>query len=83
MIWLFERGEEVVRLETRIDHATGEYVVDIKWASRAAETERYRDAVGFERRMVELEQQLASDQWTQAGTSPRLLPHGWRGPIPH
>ena len=82
MIWLFERGEEVVRLETRIDAGSGEYVVEITWASRPREVLRFRDQEAFRSRLVALEQQLAQENWTQLG-SPEILPSGWRGPIPH
>ena len=82
MVWLFERGDEVVRLETRYDNQPGEYVVDIKWAMRPAETERYRDYAAFHARIVTLERQLEIDRWRQIG-SPEILPSGWRGPIPH
>ena len=82
MIWLFERGDDVVRLETRFENATGEYVVVIAWAAREAETERFSDYDTFHARILALETQLDAEHWAQAG-SPTILPRGWRGPIPH
>ena len=36
MIWFYERGKDALRLETRFDEATKEYVLDIAWANRPA-----------------------------------------------
>ena len=80
MIWLFERGDEIVRLETRVDNATGEYVAVIAWAESPPVTERFRGYEAFHGRMLELEGQLAADHWTQIGP-PTIKLDGWRGPI--
>jgi hypothetical protein len=81
MIWLFERGDEVVRLETRIDAVTKEYVVAIAWADRPDGIERYEDLSLFRARILALEQQLASEHWSQRADSPTLLADLWRGPF--
>ena len=49
MIWTFERGDEVLRLETRIDNATGEYLIVSMWAERPPEIERFRDPRQYRR----------------------------------
>jgi hypothetical protein len=82
MIWRFERGDEVVRVETRVDNTSGEYVVEIAWAGRPPETERFQDNPAFRARILELESQLAVDHWTQVG-GPTLSWDGWRGPVTH
>jgi hypothetical protein len=81
MIWLFERGDEVVRLETRIDSITKEYVIAIAWHGRPDEIERYPDVSSFRTRIVELERQLTSEHWCQTPGSPTLLAEVWRGPF--
>ena len=80
MIWRFERGDEVVRVETRVDNTSGEFVVEIAWAGRPPATERFKDTAAFRARILELEGQLADDHWKQAG-GPKLLWDGWRGPV--
>jgi hypothetical protein len=80
MIWRFERGDEVVRVETRVDNASAEYVVEIAWAGRPAETERFQDNAAFRTRILQLESQLAGEHWTQVG-GPTLSWDGWRGPV--
>ena len=82
MIWTFERNDEVVRLETRIDNITGEYLLVCAWAERSPEMERFRDRAEFEFRIRALEAYLAADQWSQVG-DPTILSDGWRGPVAH
>jgi hypothetical protein len=82
VIWTFERAEEVLRVETRIDNATGEYLIVTTWAERPPEVERFRDHGVFQLRVRALEAQLLADKWSQVG-NPSILSDGWRGPIPH
>jgi hypothetical protein len=80
MIWLFERGDEVLRLETRVDNASGEYVLVSTWSDSATRIERFRDHGEYQARILALEAQLAADRWMQVG-SPQILSDGWRGPM--
>jgi hypothetical protein len=82
VIWFFEKNGQAVRLETRFDNASQEYVIVIDWADRPSETERFGDYGRFHSRIVALEQRLTLEKWTQDG-SPTILSDGWRGPIPH
>ncbi len=82
MIWSFERGDEVIRLETRIDNSKGDYILVIEWAERLPETERFTDYEAYHARLLALEGQLAADQWTLI-SGPKILADGWRGPIAH
>jgi hypothetical protein len=76
MIWLFERGDRVVRLVTRFDTETREYVLDVEWSDGLSKTERFRDCAEFGARAVELEKRLEAEQWKQAG-APRLIVGDW------
>ena len=80
MIWMFERGDEVLRLETRVDNASGDYVLVSTWADTDTRIERFRDHAEYQARILALEGQLAADHWTQVG-SPTILSDGWRGPV--
>jgi hypothetical protein len=80
MIWLFERGDEVLRLETRVDNGSGEYVLVSTWSDSAPRIERFQDYEAYHTRLLALEGQLAADHWTQVG-SPTILSDGWRGPL--
>jgi heme-degrading monooxygenase HmoA len=82
MIWFFERGQEVVRVETRVDNSTREYVLVIWWADRAAETERFQTREAFDTRIKQLEERLMTENYAQA-RRPTILAEGWRGPVSH
>ena len=77
MIWIFERGNEALRLETRFDSVEDEYVLVVVWADDRHETERFADRHAFDLRLRALEQQLTAEHWPQVG-SPTILPDGWR-----
>ena len=79
MVWFFERGGEVCRVETRSDAATGQFVVEITRPDGAVESERYDTRALFQERLNALEAQLQADSWIHAGTG--VLPAEWRGPI--
>jgi hypothetical protein len=80
MIWLFERGDRVVQLVTRFDAGSGEYVLEMQWSDGLSETERFRDYVTFKTRIVDLEQQLAAEEWKQSGDSPQIISGDWWKP---
>lgn len=76
MIWLFERGDRVVRLETRYDTETREYVLEVAWSDGLSKTERFTDCAAFGKRALELEKQLETEHWKQAG-APRAIVGDW------
>ncbi len=82
MIWFFERGKEVVRVETSVDNSTQEYVLVIRWSDRAPETERFQAVEAFDIRVKELEEKLAQENFAEVG-GPIILADGWRGPVSH
>jgi hypothetical protein len=77
MLWIFERGTEVRRFETRYDNDTAEYVLVIHDADVAPHIERFGSALAFQRRLETLERQLDAEEWRPVGT-PTLLPDGWK-----
>ena len=82
MVWFYRRADGDLRVETRFDSATSEYVLEVAWPGRPVMTERFADTGTFETRVLELERQLDQEQWQQVG-SPEILPHGWRWDITH
>jgi hypothetical protein len=79
MIWLFERGEHVVKLETRYDKKRKEYSLAITRPDAAPQIERYAIFAEFHARILALEQQLETNQWRQTGR-PEVIPSDWCGP---
>ena len=80
MVWFFARGNEAVRVETRFDNASREYVLEVDWANRPLEIERFREHAAFEARVADIEARLKADAFAQLG-APEILPDGWRGPF--
>ena len=79
MIWLFERGHEAIRLETRFDRPSDEYTISITWADAATTMERYPAFAEFHARIMALEQRFSTDHWAQVGSA-QIIPGDWRGP---
>jgi len=65
MIWIFERDREIVRVETRFDSKTNEYVLAIFGGECLETIERYRRPGEFGDRLRALEQQLVAERWSQ------------------
>ena len=77
MLWIFERGDESVHLETRYDNQTAGYVLIIHRADGTQQIERFQDMLTFRNRLDELEKQLEAEHWHATG-SPVLLRDGWK-----
>jgi len=80
MVWFFSRGNDSVRVETRFDNTSREFVLDITWPGHPPETERFTGLEEFQARVLALEAHLEAQAFAQVGT-PKILPHGWRGPF--
>jgi hypothetical protein len=77
MIWIFEREpEETLRLETRYDNDTSEFVLIMHRPIGGPQIERFTDAVTFRERLEILETQLEADRWKPKG--PVFLHDGWK-----
>lgn len=76
MLWFFSRNDETLRLETRYDNATSEYVLVVRWPDGQSASERFSDPAAFRERLVALESGLEQERWALAG-SPVILPEGW------
>lgn len=75
MIWLYEKDDQALRLETRYDNRTLQYVLIIHKPD-GSETERYEKLEDFRQRLLALEKALQSSEWHRSGP-PVLDPEGW------
>jgi len=78
MIWMFERGKESLRLETRYDNATSEFVLIRHQLDGDPQVERFKNETVFRQRLEFLEKQLANDHWTLQDGGPVVLRDGWK-----
>jgi hypothetical protein len=63
MIWLFERPDEALSVETGYDGVSGEYLVTLRQPDGDVVVERFPDTETLERRLVALEEGLEADRW--------------------
>ena len=80
MIWTFGCLDDVLRLETRIDPATAEFVIVSSWASGRSKIERFQDAEQFALRIWALKAECQADDWAEI-EGPRDPSDRWRRPI--
>ncbi len=80
MIWLYEKDTQALRLETRYDNRTLQYVLVVH-RPEGADTERYEKLEDFRQRLLALEKSLAEGKWQRTGP-PVLDPDGWPNPQP-
>jgi hypothetical protein len=67
MLWLYERDDKAMRLETRLDRSTGEYVGVLTWPDGSRETQRSPDEASFRDWLRRLEEDLRRGCWSLAG----------------
>jgi len=76
MLWIFERGDEVLRFETRYNNETEDYVLIVHRSDSTQQVERFRDVNAFRNRLEALEKQLEAEQWRATGSV--VLRDGWK-----
>ena len=62
MLWVFERSNQILQVETRIDPPRREYVLIVR-AHGTEQVDHFTDGVSFQIRVVALERQLAKEEW--------------------
>ena len=76
-VWFFERGDEVLELETHYDDKAAECILELRGPNLAPITERFTDRAEFRTRLLAIERDLTSQRWRQT-RRPVVLPNGWR-----
>ena len=81
MLWFYSRDRESLRLETRYDNDTLEYVGTVSYPDGRQIHKRFADAERFREWLVTIEQSLAAENWNADG-APHILPDGWPDKTP-
>jgi hypothetical protein len=76
MLWFYSQDNLTLRIETRYDNRTAEYVLVVHWSADHCQEERFATAVLFRKRVLELERQIGTDGWRKDGP-PMILSTGW------
>ena len=77
MIWLYERDDEALRLETKFDNATGEFILIQQLPGDEQVIERFNSEEDFRTRLTALSTALDEARWHRTGP-PLLLNDGWK-----
>ncbi len=77
MIWLFEREDEVLRIETRYDNETSEFVAIVHYPDAQQMTKRFMDGGTFGQWLAHFEQSLEEGDWARDRSGPVILRDGW------
>lgn len=77
MIWLYERGAEVLRIETRFDAAASHFELIWHRPDGTTQVEKFSTESAFRARLETVEAALKTEHWNQAG-SPQILREGWK-----
>ena len=81
MLWFYTRDRESLRLETRYDNDTLEYVGIVSYPDGRQIRKRFTDVDRFREWLVTIEQELAAEHWNADG-APHILPDGWPDKTP-
>lgn len=78
-VLLLEQDEESLRLETRYDKATEEFMLILHRPDGSQQIERFTDTMIYRARFEVLEKQLRAEHWN-AVRQPVLFKDGWKVP---
>jgi len=81
VLWFYSQDSQTIRIETRYDNRTAEYVLVVHWSVDYRQEERFATPILFRRRLAEFGTQINADGWRQDG-SPVILPDGWPDTLP-
>ena len=81
MLWFYSQDDSALRIETRYDNRTSEYVLVVHWSADRRQEERFATAARFRHRVRELDAQVNADGWRKDGP-PVILPGGWPDTTP-
>lgn len=76
MVYIFERENAVIEVETRYATATKTFQIICRMADGKTTQESFRGEASFRSRLDEIRSGLESDAWQTAG--PHLLAEGWK-----
>ena len=76
MLWFYSHDRQTIRIETRYDNRTAEYVLVVYWSADHRQEERFATELFFRQRLLELQTQVNAEGWRKEGP-PIVLPDGW------
>ena len=77
MVWMYERGAEILKIETRYDKASAAYELIWHRPDGTHTVEQFGSETTFRVRLEAVEAVLRQEQWLTSGP-PEILKDGWR-----
>ncbi len=81
MLWFYTRAHDSLRLETRYDNETREYVGILTYPDGHQHARRFDTADAFRTWLESLDRDLTEQHWAPDGP-PHILPTGWPDKTP-
>ena len=78
MIWMYERGAEVLRIETRFNAVASLFELIWHRPDGTTQLEKFSTETSYRARLESVEETLRHERWNHAG-SPQILRDGWKG----
>ena len=63
VVWFFERGNELLRVETSYDRVAGVFLLRAQRPDGTEEVEKFSDEIACQQRLEALDNQLRSERW--------------------
>ena len=63
VVWFFERGNELLRIETSYDRVAGVFLLRAQRPDGTEEVEKFSDEIACQQRLEALDNQLRSERW--------------------
>jgi len=63
MLWIYERSNQKLKVETKFDKKRKEYLLIIRPLDGTEQVETFKDAASFQTRLTKLEKQLEAEHW--------------------
>jgi hypothetical protein len=76
MIWFFDRDRDLLRLETRYDNTTLEFVAVVHYSDGRTLERRFAQSKAFREWLEAFERALEGQRW-KGRSGPVVLPYGW------
>ena len=77
MLWFFERNDESLKIETRYDNDSSEFVAIVRYPDGHEQTTRFTEADEYGVWLEMFERSLEQEHWTRHSGGPVVLPEGW------
>lgn len=65
MVWFFQRGDDLLRVETRRDRKSREFLLILRQSDGTELVDRFKSKGKFQRRLDDLERKLKANRWAE------------------